>query len=199
MASGYPSRDRNKGFTLIELMVTIAVLAILIAVAVPAFSDFMEKGRLRGGADAISSQFALARAEAMRSDRNVTLAIKGEGGTWCSGARQYTATGILGLVDASGAQACDCSTKPAECLVAGNQSVVDAKSFAGISLLDSDGIDFEFDRKTGSLVDLTKQTLKLRSTSHPDRFGLDVVTTPMGHARTCIPSGFAAFGGYRPC
>lgn len=196
---GYPSRDQIRGFTLIELMVAIAVLAILIAVAVPSFADFMEKARLRGGADALSSQFALARAEAMRADRNVTLAIKGEDDVWCSGARQHEATGILGLADASGNSVCDCSSTPAECMVAGNQSIVDAGSFAGVSLLDSDGIGFEFDRKTGALVDLTEKTLKLRSTSHPDRFGLDVVTTPMGHARTCIPAGFPAFGGYRPC
>ena len=192
-------RDRERGFTLIELMVTIAVLAILLAVAVPAFSDFMEKARLRGAADALASQFSLARAEAMRTDRNVTLSIEGEDEAWCSGARQFDAGGTLGIVAAGGATACDCSSAPAQCLVAGNQSVVDAGGHAGVLLLDSDGLGFVFDRKTGSLIDLTPRTLKLRSADHPDRFGLDVVTTPMGHARTCIPAGFPSFGGFRPC
>src|SRR5690606_21783202 len=189
----------GKGFTLVELMVTITALAILLAVALPAFSDFMEKARLRGAADALSSQFALARSQAIRTDRNVTLAIKGEDDTWCSGARQFAAAGTLGLVAAGGAAACDCAASPAQCLVAGEQLVVASSGHEGVLLLDSDGTSFEFDRKTGSLVDLTPETLQLRGANDPDRFGLDVVTTPMGHARTCIPAGFPSFGGYRAC
>lgn len=192
-------KGRESGFTLIELMVTIAVLAILLAVAVPAFTAFLEKSRLRGAADALASQFALARAEAMRTDRNVTLAIKGEDASWCSGARQFDAGGTMGIAAAGGAEACDCSSTPAQCLVAGNQSLVASAGHGGVLLLDSDGLGFVFDRKTGSLVDLAPKTLKLRSEEHPDRFGLDVITTPMGHARTCIPTGFPSFGGFRPC
>lgn len=193
------ARNRDGGFTLIEMMVTIVVLAILIAVAVPSFSDFIEKARLRGAADALSSQFTVARSEAVRTDRNVTLAVIGEDGVWCAGARQFSAAGTAGLVDASGSASCDCSSDPSVCMVAGNQSVVDSTEFSGVHLQDSDGLSFTFDRKTGTLLDLTAHTLKLRSEEDPDRFGLDVVTTPMGHARTCIPSGFASFGGFRPC
>lgn len=187
------------GVTLVELMVTVAVLAILLAVALPAFGDFMEKARLRGAADALSSQFALARAQAMRTDRNVTLAIEGEDETWCSGARQFDAGGTMGLAAAGGEAACDCATTPAQCMVAGEQLVVASSAHEGVLLLDADGTSFVFDRKTGSLVDLTPQTLQLRAEDDPDRFGLDVVTTPMGHARTCIPDGFPSFGGFRAC
>src|SRR5690606_37292354 len=110
--------------SLVELMVTIAVLAILIAAALPSFADFMEKARLRGAADALSSQFVLARSQAIRTDRNVTLAIKGEDDAWCSGARQFAAAGTLGLVAGGGAVACDCAAAPALCVVAGEQLVV---------------------------------------------------------------------------
>jgi len=196
---GACARKRDGGFTLIEMMVTIVVLAILIAVAVPSFSDFIEKARLRGAADALSSQFTVARTEAVRADRNVTLSVVGEDGVWCTGARQFAAAGTAGLVDASGSASCDCSDTPAACMVAGNQSVVDSGAFAGVDLQDADALSFTFDRKTGTLLDLTAHTLKLRSAEDPDRFGLNVVTTPMGHARTCIPDGYASFGGYRPC
>lgn len=188
-----------RGFTLIELMVTVAVLAVLVALAVPSFSDFLEKARVRGAADELASQFSLARAEAMRTDRNVTLAIKGEDGTWCSGARQFAAGGTLGMVAAGGAASCDCSTNAAQCLVAGNQSVVSSDVHGGVVLLGSDGLSFVFDRKTGSLVDLTPRTLQLRSENSPDEFGIDVVTTPMGHARACIPDGYPSFGGFQQC
>jgi type IV fimbrial biogenesis protein FimT len=188
-----------RGLTLIELMVGIAVLAILIAVAVPSFSAFLEKTRLRGAADALSSQFALSRVEATRTDRRVSLLVVGEDGEWCTGARQFVEAGVVGLSNATGDATCDCSDAPAQCIVAGNQSIVAAADYPGGLLEDSDGITVKFDQKTGALVDLTTKTLKLRSEDHPDRFGLNVVTTPMGHARTCVPDGFAAFGGYGPC
>lgn len=197
-AQGEPGK-RDRGFTLIEMMVTIAVLAIIIAVAVPSFSAFLEKARLRGAADALSSQFASARVEAVRTDRTVSLLVKGEDGEWCTGARQFVEAGVVGISNARGSATCDCSTAPAECVVAGNRSVVDSEAYPGVLLDDSDGIEAAFDQKTGALVDLTTKTLKLRSENHPGRFGLDVVTTPLGHARTCIPDGFASFGGFEPC
>jgi len=191
--------NRDEGFTLIEMMVTIAVLTIIIAVAVPSFTAFLEKTRLRGAADALSSQFALARAEAVRADRSVTLLVDGDDDAWCSGARQFVEAGVLGITSATGSASCDCATKPAECVVAGNRSVVVSTDYPGVLLQDSDGTTAVFDQKTGAMVDLTTKTLKLRSEDNPTRFGLDVVTTPLGHARTCVPSGFASFGGFQPC
>ena len=193
------ARRANRGVTLIELMVGLVVMAIIVAIAVPSFTSFLEKTRLRGAADALSSQFALARVEAIRTDRTVSLLVDGEDGEWCTGARQFVETGVVGLVRGTGNATCDCSTTPAECLVAGNQSVVDSDAYPGVLLDDSDGISVLFDQKTGALVDLTTKTLKLRSEDHPARFGLDVVTTPLGHARTCIPAGFTSFGGFEPC
>lgn len=188
-----------RGFTLIELMVTLAVLAILLAMAFPSFSAFMEKARLRGAADALVDQMALARVQAVRSDRAVQLNIVGEDEVWCSGARQFQVSGTLGLTEASGSQSCDCSDDPTKCVVAGSTSVVDSDSYAGVEMQGGDGESFQFDRKTGTLVDLSPVTINLRSKAHPTMFGLDVVTTPMGHARACIPDGYASFGSYKQC
>ena len=193
------ARRASCGVTLIELMIGIVIMAILITVAIPSFSAFMEKTRVRGAADALSSQFALARAEAMRTDRTVTLLVDGENGDWCTGARQFVEAGVVGITSATGSASCDCSTKPAECVVAGNQSVVDSGNYPGVLLTKGDGVTAKFDQKTGALVDLTTKTLELRSEDSPDRIGLDVVTTPLGHARTCIPAGFASFGGFDQC
>ena len=191
------ARRASRGVTLIELMIGIVIMAILITVAIPSFSAFMEKTRVRGAADALSSQFALARAEAMRTDRTVTLLVDGENGEWCTGARQFVEAGVVGITSATGSASCDCSTKPAECVVAGNQSVVDSGNYPGVLLTKGDGVTAKFDQKTGALVDLTGVLDMPTYTS--DRIGLDVVTTPLGHARTCIPAGFASFGGFDQC
>ena len=42
---------RESGFTLIELMTTVAVLAVVLTSAVPTFIDFFDKHRLRGAAE----------------------------------------------------------------------------------------------------------------------------------------------------
>ena len=42
---------RLAGFTLVELMVTLAVLAIIAGIAVPAFNDFVDRNRVTGAAN----------------------------------------------------------------------------------------------------------------------------------------------------
>lgn len=56
----------NKGFTLIELMTTIALLAIMAAIALPNMSAFISSQRLANRVEQISTLFRFARAEAVR-------------------------------------------------------------------------------------------------------------------------------------
>lgn len=66
-------RRRLRGFTAIELMVTISILAILAAIAAPSFTPLMERWRVRQAAEALQSSIYYARSEAIKRGGGITL------------------------------------------------------------------------------------------------------------------------------
>ncbi|MBK6727807.1 MAG: GspH/FimT family pseudopilin [Xanthomonadales bacterium] len=61
-----PSRSRQAGVTLLELIVTVIIAAILVALALPSFQSTINSSRVSGPANEIVSTLQLARMEAFR-------------------------------------------------------------------------------------------------------------------------------------
>lgn len=87
-------RHRALGFTLVELMVTIAVLTILVMVAVPSFRVFVANQRVRNASMDLMAALTLARSEAISQNSSVDLTQSGSG--WNSGWTVTNGTSTFG-------------------------------------------------------------------------------------------------------
>ena len=65
----------HRGFTLIEAMVVIAVLALLVVIAAPSFSAYSENSKVRGVAESFTASVQKARLEAIRTNQDVQLIL----------------------------------------------------------------------------------------------------------------------------
>lgn len=76
----------GKGFTLVELMVVIAVVAVLLTIAAPSYQKLIERNRLKEASQAFKSDLQFARMEAIKRSENVFFErTDGDNGAWCYG------------------------------------------------------------------------------------------------------------------
>jgi type IV fimbrial biogenesis protein FimT len=72
-------RKGSTGFSMVELMVTLSVIAILAALATPTLRSAMVNGRIRAAGQAMQSGLAMARAEGVRLNTQVQFVLVSTG------------------------------------------------------------------------------------------------------------------------
>ncbi|HEY0682394.1 MAG TPA: GspH/FimT family pseudopilin [Steroidobacter sp.] len=92
---------RSAGFTLLELLVTVSVLALIVGIGVPSFQDIIRRNRLTEQTNGLLSALALARSEATKRSGIVTVcpANDPEAPTACADDADWTANGLIVFSD----------------------------------------------------------------------------------------------------
>lgn len=77
-----PPRRAERGFTLVELMTVVAIVAILVTVAAPSFAEMVATQRVRAAASALTESLWLARAEATKRNTDVGFSFTDPRAGW---------------------------------------------------------------------------------------------------------------------
>lgn len=96
---------RAAGFTLIELMIAVAVAGVLLSMGLPSFREAVRLQRTKSAASEMHLSFLLARSEAIKRATNVDITRAGS--DWASG---WTVAPGDKSVDAIGGVSIECST-----------------------------------------------------------------------------------------
>lgn len=171
--------NKSEGFTLVELMVVIAVVAILAAVAAPSYTALMDRYRVGKAAEDVVSVISNARAGSVKLHRQVNVSFT-TGADWCVGANA-AALPTAGA-QAKNADACECGT-PSGCSVEGEQLAVPVGKHPGVELTSASGA-LVFDGKVGATTGLANRSLSLQSPK--GMFTVAITVTPLGQATSTI-------------
>jgi type IV fimbrial biogenesis protein FimT len=92
-------KRRNAGFSLLELITAMTVLAILIGLAIPSFRQTIDNNRLIGANNDFVSALNFARSEALKRANPVSV-CSSTNATACSGSRNFS-NGWIAFADAN--------------------------------------------------------------------------------------------------
>lgn len=163
---------KNRGLTLLELMIALAVLAIVASLTVPSFGSIAERTRLKTAAETLATDMAEARFEAAQRGQPLHIDYA-TGAGWCW----------------SVATAPGCSCGKAQAQAQCQLKTVRGAEHAGIELLEAHAARFE---PTGP-VDGSGSVLF--QSSRGERLRVDL--SPLGRASICTPA--KAVPGYPAC
>ena len=97
---------KKSGFTLLELLITVALISILVAVALPSMRAFSQNDRLTTNINTMIGHLSYARSEAVKRHAQVSLCVSNDtvgctGGNWEDGWIVYVDADANGTYDSA--------------------------------------------------------------------------------------------------
>ncbi len=175
-------RGRWRGLSLVELLCTLAISAMLLGGAVPLLNDLRQGQRLQAAAALLETDIHLARSTAISTGQSVRLVVQA-----------LQAGGSCYLLHTGGANACECTGEGvARCDAGARLLRIETLPQATGVTLAAIAHPLVFDGRKATVT----PTATLRLASRDGR-AIHQVVNIMGRVRSCSPAG--SVGGLRPC
>jgi prepilin-type N-terminal cleavage/methylation domain-containing protein len=189
-------RSRQSGFTIVELMMSLVLLAIGAALSLPSYREMMEKRQLTHGAEQIMAFVNSAQSEAIKQNQIVTVSyVRAGDANWCVGA-------------ITGAAACDCRetvvTEADYCAIESAARILNNSHVGNTNLVKSmtgDGA-YSFDPIRGIFLpnlDDSVDSLVVAMSSNSAGYKLDLRVSNTGQAILCSNDADHSVPGYKVC
>ena len=119
------NKNLSTGFTLIELMITIAIASILMTLAVPSFSLMINNSKITSATNEFIGSLNLARSEALKRSSDVSVCKSNTAFTACdTTAATFTTNGWLVFTDCNANGVVDKTTATAACTDGGVDTIL---------------------------------------------------------------------------
>ena len=171
--------------TLSELLTALSVIAILLSMSAPSYSEFIVKRKVAAGADLIATFFENARMESVKRNEfaSVTFKKADDGNDWCLGV-------VMGKE-----LACDCMAETTACQIDSVPAILSNETFAQFNDLIAtfNTGTISYDPVRGILTD-PAGTFALEIKHSEEDYRVDLSVNAAGSVRKCTPSGFKLVG-----
>jgi len=173
---------KQRGMTLLELMMVVAILGILAGLALPSYQDAIERNRIKQAAEALKSDIQWMRTESIKRSCNLNASFTTA--TW-----KYT-------IFRTAATCPSCSS--GNCV----DKEIFGTSFPGITMNSATFLDgagaassLIYDFRRGTTVSDTSGSVRFNSTN----YSLKVAVTLSGQVKICNISGSRGLPAYPTC
>lgn len=200
---GFMYYKKSTGFTLIELMITLGIAAILIVAAAPSFTSFFERKRLVSAVETISQQLQYARSESISRSANVIVKLTGggSGNTWQMGLTNKVDC-TPSVNDVTNAAACTLAVDADLDGVLGEAGELvlhrwDNTDFTNVDMTSpTAAVTLTFDSIRGTVS--ANQDITFASTGNVG-YVMTVKLGLLGQIKLCSPAGATQVTGYSDC
>jgi len=200
------NRQRDSGFTLLELMIAVGIATIIAVMAVPSFQEMLERNRLREVIEGLKSDLQWMRTETIKKSCNLqaTFTKDAAGTTW---SYEIYIPPAAAAGDPCAVQqinhGCDATKVTTDiCPI----KTINSARFSGISMsnvtfisIPTTDVEFDFKRGEAQTAPPANQPKNGRVELSSAHYTVKVVVAPVGRVKICNIAGSTGLSGYQNC